>query len=331
MWKVIVQPCGDSDANKHFVDTILNPVDVERIKLLLTQEQFTTLVPIFSGRRSIPVWGVTPGKNLVNVGKWNRIESGDSALFSRSGKVFASAVVAAKVRSTDLSLDLWRRNGDGETWEYIYFLDELKSLDITYAEFNQAAGYEPNAVIQGFNVLSEERSQRLDNAFDLHSDRFPEMEDREAFVKDITKRFELAKTLDIPREAQSRLEQGYLRKSLFGRRAVATCCLCGNEFPVDLLIASHVKKRSFCSLAEQLDFENVAVPMCLMGCDALFERGYIFVDEHGLIRQGLVPLSSSGCDDAMQRVVGRRCGAFTASRDTYFKWHRDHHRLVSIK
>ena len=37
--RIAVQPCGDSDAKEHFVDTIENLVPKERIYPLLTYEQ----------------------------------------------------------------------------------------------------------------------------------------------------------------------------------------------------------------------------------------------------------------------------------------------------
>jgi hypothetical protein len=86
---------------------------------------------------------VTPGKRDVNVNKWARVSPGDTALFSREGFIFASATVAATLRSPLLAERLWHRNDDGETWECIYFLDELKRLAIPYAAFNPAAGYRP--------------------------------------------------------------------------------------------------------------------------------------------------------------------------------------------
>ena len=35
-----------------------------------------------------------------------------------------------------------------------------------------------------------------------------------------------------------------------------------------------IKKRALCSLEERKD-PNIVMPMCIYGCDALFEQGYI--------------------------------------------------------
>src|SRR5687768_12553955 len=99
MWKVLLQPCGDSDANEHFVNTVESYVPVSSIVDSLTAEQRAALAPIFEGRTDVPIWGVTPGVGDVNVRKWERVSAGDTALFSREGRIFASASVAGKVRN----------------------------------------------------------------------------------------------------------------------------------------------------------------------------------------------------------------------------------------
>jgi len=81
----------------------------------VSSEQQAALATIFQDRDAIAVWGVTPGNANVNVRKWERVDPGDTALFSREGHIFASASVAAKIRSEALDESLWDRNSEGET------------------------------------------------------------------------------------------------------------------------------------------------------------------------------------------------------------------------
>jgi hypothetical protein len=328
MWKVLLQPCGDSDAGKHFVDTIEHPVETAQILQHLSSEQQAVLGPIFHNRDAIAVWGVTPGKENVNVGKWERVDPGDTALFSREGHIFASASVAAKIRNESLAESLWKRNGDGETWECIYFLDEVKQLHIPFADFNKAVGYKPNFVIQGFNVLSVERSRALDLTFDFQTLRYSATVGEGEAIDAVTTRFEMAGSLDAPAIVQSRIEQAFLRQRLFNSSPRGTCCICGEEFPTDLMVAAHLKRRSHCSLEEQLDFTHIAGAMCLTGCDALYERGYICVDETGQVQIGPVSLPTTGLSATLQRLVGKPCGRWNAGTEKYFDWHRNFHGPV---
>ena len=54
-------------------------------------------------------------------------------------------------------MELWGLDYEkDETWEYIFFVDEIKKLNISYPIFNKAVGYEGNYIIRSFNVLDEE-------------------------------------------------------------------------------------------------------------------------------------------------------------------------------
>ena len=245
----------------------------------------------------VQIWGVTPGKNNVNHKKWSRVEKGDVALFSRHGKIFAAATVIATLHSPRLARQLWGENQDGETWEYIYLLDEIRPLDIAYEAFNEVAGYKATAVIQGFNVLSEKKSEINAAHFDLLSDRyFPPVTQAQASAA-VDELFAFT-SLDTTISAKGRIEQRYLRQLLFGDAPTASCCICGEELPVALLVAAHIKDRSCCTLAERKDFTNIVAPMCKLGCDDLYERGYIGVDDNG----GIIVNSKKSLTPHLRRV-----------------------------
>jgi hypothetical protein len=113
------------------------------------------------------VWGVTPGENDRNRKRWERINPGDIALFSKKGKLFSVGEVSFKVHNKPLALDLWKVNTDAKTWEYVYFLKGIRQVDIPYAQFNAAAGYKPNNVIQSFEVLPEEKALSVFQSLNL--------------------------------------------------------------------------------------------------------------------------------------------------------------------
>lgn len=245
MNKIILQPAGDSDALGHYLDTIKNAVELERIKPLVLPEEYSKLALLYLTKK-VPVWGVTPGGNFINRTKWDRIEPGDVTLFS---------------------------NKKGMTWEYIYFLDEIKELHIPYAEFNKVVGYAPNNVIQGFNVLDEDKSFKVIEVFNLKSNvYYPNI--KESDFQHALRELDADTTLDTKRETLTRTEQSFLRKYLFQNQKVAKCGICGELFPVDLLITSHIKPRAKCSIEEKKDYKNIVIPMCCFGCDELYERGY---------------------------------------------------------
>ena len=81
--------------------------------------------------------------------------------------------------------------------------------------------------------------------------------------------------LDQKRMAVLRRDQRFLRRYLFRDDTVGICAICGEKFPVTLLVAAHIKPRAKCSDSDRRDNANNVVPMCVLGCDALFERGFV--------------------------------------------------------
>ena len=126
--------------------------------------------------------------------------------------------------------------------------------------------------------------------------------------------------LDEKRQVWARKEQAALRDHLFGRAGHGTCSLCGEKLPVHLIVAAHIKPRAQCSEKERRDFLNI-VPMCLLGCDALFERRYVAVVNGKVVFR--LPEEFSDSRLLAIRKVLREGGipGWTPERKKYFDWH----------
>lgn len=320
MSKIILQPSGNKDAREHFVDTIKNSVSLGSIKHHVSPQEFETLQSIYP-TNECKVWGVTPGGN--NLTKWNRIESGDVTLFSRDGIIYASAVTTFKLHSKSLASELWDYNNKGQTWEYIYFLEEIKNHNIPYVDFNRAVGYADNYVIQGFNVLKPEQSISVMKTFDLESETFVE-EITEETYEDILSKLDSLEETEALITSSRRLEQGYLKKNLFGKKVIGTCAGCKKEYPVSYLITAHIKKRAFCELNERKDL-NVVMPMCKMGCDEIYEKGYISVLDGVYVDMSKKP-SSVELQLYINKISGSKCEFYNEKSKAYFDWHFKHFR-----
>lgn len=129
--------------------------------------------------------------------------------------------------------------------------------------------------------------------------------------------------------AKVRKEQSYLRAHLLQGKNVAKCSLCGEEFPFDLLVAAHIKKRSKCEDYEKLDFNNIATLMCKTGCDDFFEKGYIVVISGEIIqakRKGL----TSRVQFLIDQLVGNTVPNWNGSKQ-YYEWHQKAHYKKKAK
>ncbi|GAA0435481.1 hypothetical protein Acor_84310 [Acrocarpospora corrugata] len=122
--------------------------------------------------------------------------------------------------------------------------------------------------------------------------------------------------------ADQRGEQAVLRRLLL-QGGPAECALCGAELPERFLIAAHIKKRVRCTEHERRDLENIAMLACVLGCDSLYEHGYITVSEEGrILLSKALEKHPPLLDHAHRHLRGRTTSQWSAQREPYFAWHR---------
>ncbi|MCL6605654.1 MAG: HNH endonuclease [Paenibacillus sp.] len=326
MRKVILQPSGNKDAREHYENTIQKPVTIELLAEYISEDD-RQILKSFYPNGTVPTWGVTPGKKDVNIKKWEKIQVGDVTLFSANGHIFGSGVVTHKLHHKELASNLWGYNDEGQTWEYVYFLDELKQHRIPYSQFNQIVRYADNFVIQGISVLNEERSERILTVFDLKSEVYlPEVTEEE-FEEEVLK-FDPEDDLDTNHSGKGRKEQPFLRKQLFKNRKFGYCGICGKHYPVNMLVAAHIKKRAKCSREERLDHLNIVMPMCKFGCDDLYERGYIFLKD-GIIHRNQSKPATADLLKKIDEIEGQISSHWNENTKKYFEWHEASQNLIA--
>jgi hypothetical protein len=145
------------------------------------------------------------------------------------------------------------------------------------------------------------------------------------WLANVTERqFQAAAAFEVPLDPEhstrGRVEQSFLRRYLFGEVEESSCSLCGRRLPQGLLIAAHIKPRSECSRRERLDVGNVVFGVCLLGCDALYERGFLTVLPEGQICPSGVD-GSQEFKKILQEFRGKQCPAWKGSNADYFAWH----------
>ena len=320
MSQIILQPCSNKLAYDHFRDTVERPVKLSRVNQFLTTAQRRKLQELYPEGRCY-VWGVEAKKG-GNIREWNKIVPGDLALFAKDMAFMCSGVVTLTLQNADLALELWEDNGEGGTWEYIYFLKDINPLDIPLREYNGLMGHKPNYPVRGFRVLDEIDSQSVLEflQFDkvLYEDR-PGTGKRQASIKKLEN---LDKT-EKNSVRKSRLEQQLLTDILHDGKTENTCSICGKLFPVPFLVTAHIKIRAYCSPQERKDY-NVVMPLCRMGCDELYERGYVGVVDRKVVKRN-GKHTSEAITSYITNIEGLECSYFNDHTTAYFQWHYDHH------
>jgi len=129
---------------------------------------------------------------------------------------------------------------------------------------------------------------------------------------------------DLLTVTKRRGEQGLLRGFLMKGRESLPCALCGRDFAPEHLITAHIKKRHHASEAERRD-TAIVVPMCVMGCDALFERGWIGVKDGEVIRLKTAK-TTPAAEEIILRLLGSPVTFWNPQTKPYFEWHLQHHK-----
>ena len=130
---------------------------------------------------------------------------------------------------------------------------------------------------------------------------------------------ELVSTDSIGGKTASRKEQVLLREILFGRVTEKQCAICHRVLPTDLLVAAHIKPRSKCSTSERTN-PNVVMPVCKVGCDDLFEKGYVLIDENGVIRGNSKRTVSVDLKIIVESIEGKSCTHHNEDTAAFFNF-----------
>ncbi|QDV85483.1 hypothetical protein [Planctomycetes bacterium TBK1r] len=145
-----------------------------------------------------------------------------------------------------------------------------------------------------------------------------EPRDRDRHEEYVSKLKDVARLgTDSEVETTRRREQALLREWLFGENETECCAICGREFEVRALHAAHKKKRTLCSEAERTD-PNIVMPICVFGCDFLYENRCIRITNGEIIegdQEPCSPTSAGVVADLLGRSINER---WMAGHESYF-------------
>lgn len=320
MTKIAFQPAADPMSAENLEKSLYNPVILSSLKALSGSDVAKELALTFPGDMA-RVGGVKRGKRDEQLREWEKLERGDVVLFMREGEVFLSGTVTHTVQNAELAKELWGTDDRGRAPECIYFIDEMNKQRIPRETINRLCGHDPDVDWDGFSVQSERASANVLYAYDLESHvYFPLVTDEE--YQRIVQSYDPTEPMDATRRALKRKEEGFLRHHLFRGKALADCGICGRHIPTQFLIAAHVKVWAECSTEDRLDWKNIAMPMCKLGCEELYRRNYVTViDERVVVTTAQV--DSTDLKAYLTKIKGRVCTWWRGSED-YFDWHTDH-------
>lgn len=116
----------------------------------------------------IKIWALK--EELHN--RWASINEGDYVLFYHRGKLIYAGKVSFKYPfvvqpeqvevGKRLAETIWGRDTDGKTWPYLFFLEDVREIDLPLSKFNELAGYKLRGII-GFMRMRKEKASKVIN------------------------------------------------------------------------------------------------------------------------------------------------------------------------
>lgn len=153
---------SNKDAREHLNDTIINYFPI-------TSQDFGLSDSLLNELRdagysdNVKMWGADPGPN--NARNWGRIQKGDRVLVYSKGRFLFYASVIAKTHNPRLAENAWGFNKESKTWEYIYFLDDVREVNFDRCRFAGFFGYQSSFIPQGFNFINREIIENIRSRF----------------------------------------------------------------------------------------------------------------------------------------------------------------------
>jgi len=170
MRNIFLAPRSGKKSAEHFRKTIQYGFQKRDIESHLSEEDKQAL----EERDIVYIWG--------NRGEgrrpWAKMEKADYVFFYQEGKITWIGELLYKTHNKPLADALWEQYVEGdkrESYEYVFFLENLREVEIDYALLKDFAGYKPNAVVFGFQSYRErgiknlrEKHGSIENFIDTH-------------------------------------------------------------------------------------------------------------------------------------------------------------------
>lgn len=313
--RLIYQPCSDPVARKNLQTTILNPVRLKEIADLLEPPLLAELKLAYPDGKLF-IWGLS-SPNTRNA--WQAMQPGDTVIFNTQTVITVSACFSHATKNRNLALKLWGWANEAieRTWENIYFVTDVRHHAISYEAIQTLTNIRQKQSFYRYNV------DQSSTVFE----QYPEL-DRSYTAENITLS-EVRKSIERQETdglaiRPTRLEHKYIVRHLFQNKPSGYCCICLNEYPRHLLVAAHIKKRSVCNIEEKLDIENIAVSMCRLGCDPLFEHGYIGVKAGKVVKHPSRDMRGP-IAIYVDSLLDNQVRDWTIGKRKYFAWHLNAH------
>lgn len=158
MKNIFLAPRSSETSYENFESTILGGRPYSFIEPYLDEKEKA----ILSKYKTVSVWGNK--ESLMS--RWEKMQPGDFVLFYAKGIFYYSARVVMTKYSVELGTKLWPVDENGNPWPCLFFVDDLREVNIPIKTVQELAEYEPTwDRVQGFMRLRDEGLKAIADKF----------------------------------------------------------------------------------------------------------------------------------------------------------------------
>lgn len=128
MHQIFVFTAGNLAAREHLNDSIKSSVSSTLLDKHLPVEQASYLKSLLAEPSGVFAWGAVPGPR--NKPTWDSMQVGDIALTVYENRYRYVSTVIAKLHQRALAEEIWGKDDEGQTWEYMYLLSQPQEIDV---------------------------------------------------------------------------------------------------------------------------------------------------------------------------------------------------------
>ena len=253
-----LMPIGGKKAFEHMEKTLLNSVE-----------------------DGLFAWGLVPGK--ANTRKWKSMKRGDIISFVASNGFVMVFEIERKERDHERAKQLWGEDENGMTWELMFFMKKIFTIEISKRKFLESLGYSSRDALMGSRRMKGEHAEKFyslfmerrkppgivvgdDEVYEKEAERIPD-EELERLANTKSERVEFR---------GMRLKRSALVKAYVKKASGYKCEICGFSFKKPDG-TGYVEVAHIMPLSKSLeDSPQNAVALC-PNCHRMLDQGSIEV------------------------------------------------------
>ena len=151
-------PRSSEKSRENFLATLESGYPGNEVYSFLTKNERN----ILGDKKVFYIWGNQKAKKF----SWEKMNSGDYVAFYAKGEFVYVGRCILKKHSSELARNLWGNVPKKDiTWEYTYFLDNIRPINISLELIKKMADYKDKMIVQGFMPINEEGMTNIINKY----------------------------------------------------------------------------------------------------------------------------------------------------------------------